>query len=278
MHPQIAWTTSPNRTPTQPTIYRLGAHMSEPQIPNSGRIIDHWLGGTHHYPADAAAASEFAGLYPGFPQVYRTLREFVGRAVRAVADEGVDQFLVLGAGIPTQGNVHEVVPRARVLYTDIDPANIALGREILATTPGVDYAYCDASDPGTLDQESAERILDLTARLGVVVVGISTSLDDGALQDTLSDLFDWAPPGSFLVADFDGEALASLPTILAKILDQAGQPLHLRGPDRIRPLLGRWQLTDDGICAVDVWRSPTPHPDKVFVYGCVSHKPYEMSQ
>lgn len=251
--------------------------MSEPQIPNSGRIIDHWLGGTHHFPADAAAATEFAGLYPGFPQVYRTLRDFVGRAVRAVADEGVDQFLVLGAGIPTQGNVHEIVPRARVLYTDIDPTNIALGREFLSAVPGVDYAYCDAANPGTLDQEAAERILDPTARLGVVLVGLSISLDDRTLQNALSALFDWAPPGSFLVADFDGEALASYPTILTKILDQAGQPLYLRDVERIRSLLGRWQPTDDGICAVDVWRSPTPQPEHVFEYGCVSRKSYETS-
>lgn len=251
--------------------------MSEPRIPNSGRIIDHWLGGVHHFPVDAAAASEFAGLYPGFPQVYRTQRAFVGRAVRAVADEGVDQFLVLGAGVPTQGNVHEVVPGARVLYTDIDPDNIALGREIVAATPGVDYAYCDASNLGTLEREAAERILDPAARLGVVAVGFSTSLEDGALQATLSDIFDWAPPGSFLVADFDGQALLSLPAILAKILDQAGRPLHLRDPGRIRPLLGRWRLTEDGICAVDAWRTSAPPPDKVFAYGCLSHKPDDSS-
>ncbi len=133
--------------------------------------------------------------------MYRNLRDFVGRAVRVVADEGVEQFLVLGAGTPTQGNVHEIVPSARVLYTDIDPENIAFGREVLSALPGVDYAYCDAAAPGTLDQEAAERILDPTARIGVVLVGLSTSLEDRELRNALSDLFDWVPPGSLLVAD-----------------------------------------------------------------------------
>lgn len=242
------------------------------QIPNSGRMIDHWRGGVHHLPADAEAARAFCDLYPGFPQVYRTLQEFVGRAARAAADQGVNQFLLLGAGIPTQGNVHEVLPGARVLYTDIDAVNIALGSEILATTQGVEYTYCDATDLGTLDQETMERVFDPTAPICIILTGITVSLQTDAAHKLLSDIFDWAPTGSYLVVDFDGEALASFPVIKERIIDQADKPLHLRGPEQIRPLLGRWQPTDDGICPVDTWRNPAPQPDKVFMYGCMSYK------
>jgi O-methyltransferase involved in polyketide biosynthesis len=245
-----------------------------PQAPNTGRILDYWLGGDHHFPPDAAAAQAFDKLYPGFPEVFATLRRFIGRAVRAVADEGITQFLVLGSGIPAQQNVHEVVPQARVLYTDIDQVNIELGRQILADLPTVDYAYCDAADLSTLDTEAVSRILDRDAPLGVVMVGVSAFLDDATVARTLADLYRWGSAGNRLVADFDGEALASHPAVL-RILDDAGEPLHLRGPAQIEPLLGPWQLSAEGIQPVSVWRDPDagpPPPGGVFMYGCLASK------
>lgn len=244
-----------------------------PEAPNTGRILDYWLGGRHHFPPDVAAAQAFEALGPGFPNVFATLRAFIGRAVRSVADEGISQFLVLGSGIPTQRNVHEVVTGATVLYTDIDRTNIELGRQILADLPNVDYAYCDASDFSTLDQDAAARLLDLQHPLGVVMVGVSAFLEDAAVRQTLSDIYDWVTYGSTLVADFDGEALETNTTVL-DILDEAGEPLHMRRPADIEPLLGRWELSADGIQPVDIWRNPeAERPDRVFMYGCLASKP-----
>ena len=52
-------------------------------------------------------------------------RAFMRRAVQFAMDEGITQFLDIGSGIPTFGNVHEVAqatdPAARVLYVDHDP-------------------------------------------------------------------------------------------------------------------------------------------------------------
>jgi hypothetical protein len=49
--------------------------------------------------------------------------------VRFLAEVGIRQFLDIGSGIPTQGNVHEVAEQAdpadRVAYADIDPVAIA---------------------------------------------------------------------------------------------------------------------------------------------------------
>nr|WP_254909647.1 SAM-dependent methyltransferase [Micromonospora sp. NBS 11-29] len=93
--------------------------MAEPDRPSTARMIDHWLGGRHHRAVDVAAAAAFEAAYGPCQAIFRSLRDFLGRAVRAVAAEGVDGFLVFGAGVPTRGNVHEVAPEATVLYTDI---------------------------------------------------------------------------------------------------------------------------------------------------------------
>ncbi|NIS36168.1 MAG: hypothetical protein GWN07_35575, partial [Actinobacteria bacterium] len=54
-----------------------------------------------------------------------------------LCEAGVRQFLDLGSGLPTSGNVHEVaheaVPDARVVYIDYDPVAVAHAQALLAT-------------------------------------------------------------------------------------------------------------------------------------------------
>jgi hypothetical protein len=61
--------------------------------------------------------------------------------VRFLAGAGIRQFLDIGSGIPTEGNVHEVAQQAatgaRVVYADIDPVAIAHSRAILAGNENV---------------------------------------------------------------------------------------------------------------------------------------------
>jgi O-methyltransferase involved in polyketide biosynthesis len=246
--------------------------VDAPPAPNTGRILDAWLGGKHHFPADAGAAQAFKGLYEPFPKVFKLLRDFIGRASRHAADQGIDQFLVLGAGIPTQGNVHEAVPGARVLYTDLDPVNVALGKKILEGTRA-GYDACDATNiHGTLDKVNVERVLGPIHRLCIVVVGVHAFMTDEQIERSLAQLHQWAPAGSMLIADFDGEGLATVPQALA-ILDGAGSKLFMRRPSTISALLGPWQPSPEGVVAVDAWRNPTDsRHSPVFMYGVVARK------
>lgn len=243
--------------------------LPEPSAPNTGRILDHWLGGRHHFPPDIGAAQAFDAAYGDFPAVFSTLRQYIGRASRFVRGQGIDQFLVFGAGIPTRGNVHECVPDARVLYTDIDPVNVALGRQILAETPNADYAYCDASDLSTLDRGEVERVLGPLRRLGIVFVGVSVFIPDDLLRAAFDALYDLAPPGSLMVLDFDSDMLSNHPAVL-DLLAAAGAPFFMRNPPDIEPLLGRWKLTEEGIRPVAAWRNPEGEPDvPTFMWGAV---------
>jgi hypothetical protein len=77
-------------------------------------------------------------LWPDLPQIMQANRAFLRRAVRYLASQGITQFLDIGSGIPTVGNVHEVAqaaaPDARVVYVDIDPVAVAHSRAIPAVT------------------------------------------------------------------------------------------------------------------------------------------------
>src|SRR6202035_1738253 len=103
---------------------------------NAARVYDYLLGGSHNFLADQDAGRAIAAVDPNVRMIARANRDFLGRAVRALAAAGIRQFLDIGSGIPTQGNVHEVAhqadPAARVAYADIDPVAIAHSQAILA--------------------------------------------------------------------------------------------------------------------------------------------------
>jgi hypothetical protein len=73
--------------------------------PHPARMYNAYLGGNDNYPADRAA-------------VRQILRDFLA------AEAGIRQFIDIGTGIPSAGNVHEVAGRAapdtRVVYVDND--------------------------------------------------------------------------------------------------------------------------------------------------------------
>ena len=243
---------------------------TEPTVPNTGRMFEYWLGGTHYHPVDVAAAKAFEAVFDDFPRLFRTLRDFIGRASRFIQAQGVDQFLVLGAGLPTQGNVHEAVPGARVLYTDLDAANVALGQRILAGVPGTGYVRCDATDLTTLDGNAVTRVLGPVRRLGIVLIGVEAFMPDEAIRATCERLYALAPSGSFLAFDCDSpEALAH-----PELVKMMGPGFHMRTPEQLAAVLGPWQLTGDGIQPVSVWRNPRPVPGlRAYMNGGVARKP-----
>src|SRR5215467_12760579 len=92
----------------------------DPTRPSIARIYDYWLGGTHNLAADRELGRRMETLDPQIPAACRANRAFLGRAVRFLAQQaGIRQFLDIGSGMPTAGNVHEVAqqvaPDARVV-------------------------------------------------------------------------------------------------------------------------------------------------------------------
>src|SRR2546430_17734594 len=109
---------------------RSGGQRAEVDItrPSAARVYDYFLGGAHNFEVDRQLAEQIAGLTPNLAETMRANRSFLRRAVRFLVDQGIDQFLDIGSGIPTVGNVHEVAQEAdedaRVVYVDIDPVEI----------------------------------------------------------------------------------------------------------------------------------------------------------
>ena len=94
--------------------------------PHPARMYDAYLGGKDNYPVDREAVRQILRDFPEVRAIARANRAFLQRAVRFLAGEaGIRQFIDIGTGIPSAGNVHEVAgqvaPGARVVYVDNDP-------------------------------------------------------------------------------------------------------------------------------------------------------------
>jgi hypothetical protein len=93
--------------------------------PHPARMYDAYLGGRDNYAADREAVRPILRAFPEVRAIARANRAFMQRAVRFLAGEaGIRQFIDIGTGIPSAGNVHEVAgqaaPGTRVVYVDND--------------------------------------------------------------------------------------------------------------------------------------------------------------
>src|SRR6266536_4281960 len=146
-----------------------------PKPATAARIYDYYLGGVHNFPADREAARQVIAMYPFIPAAARANRAFLGRAVRFLADAGIRQFLDIGSGIPTGGNVHEIAqgiaPDARVVYVDIDPVAVAESLEILEGNERATAIRANLCSPQViLGHPDVRRLLDLKQPVGLLLV------------------------------------------------------------------------------------------------------------
>lgn|ERR1022692_501774 len=97
----------------------------DPTTPTTARLYDYYLGGSANFAADRAMAQRMYEFVPEVSEGAWANRGFHQRAALWMAERGIRQFLDIGAGLPTQGNTHEVVlqyaPEAKVVYVDKDP-------------------------------------------------------------------------------------------------------------------------------------------------------------
>src|ERR1700712_5643453 len=139
----------PNWAPTEVDMTR----------PSVARVYDYYLGGSHNFASDRAFAREVLQVYPELTTITRDNRDFMRRAVLYLCSQGIDQFLDLGSGIPTAGNVHEVArtanPHARVVYVDHDPVAVTHSRQLLSDVGGVVAISGDLREPRSIIRDAA---------------------------------------------------------------------------------------------------------------------------
>jgi hypothetical protein len=140
-------------------------------------MYDFWLGGHDNFAADRTAALVVSEAAPEAPLLARENRKFLRRVVRYLAAEaGISQFLDIGTGLPTQGNVHQVAPAinpdTRVVYVDNDPMVLAHSRA-LKTGGNTVVIEADLRQPQViLGHPGTRALIDFTRPLAVLLVAV----------------------------------------------------------------------------------------------------------
>ncbi|MFC4563011.1 SAM-dependent methyltransferase [Nocardiopsis mangrovi] len=174
-------------------------------VPSVARMSDYILKGKDNFEVDRAAVDS---LLERVPEMFRSSydsRAFLTRAVEAVAARGLDQFLDIGAGLPTTENTHQVArrvrPDARTVYVDNDPIVLAHGRAILADNPGTAVVLADIRDTDDLmSRVAATRIVDPDRPVCLMLVSLLQCVPDAHDPfDLLRDLLGRVAPGSALI-------------------------------------------------------------------------------
>ena len=235
----------------------------------AARIYDYVLGGVHNFPADRAAAERLIAEQPLLPLMARVQRAFVRRAVRHLAKAGVRQFLDLGSGMPTEGNVHEiaqqVAPDARVVYVDIDPVAVSESLEILEGNDRATAVYGDMRQPqAILDHPQVRNLIDFNQPTGLLMASVLHFVpDDAAAYNLVEHLLAALAPGSYLaVSHGASESFTSTSTTLDAVQDvykqQTATPLGLRTRAEVARFFTGTELVEPGVVWLPEWR---PAPD-----------------
>ena len=238
--------------------------------PSAARIYDYHLGGGHNFAVDREIAEKVAALMPELPLIMRANRAFLLRAVRLLIDAGIRQFLDLGSGIPTVGNVHEIAqgsdPSARVVYVDNDPVAVAHSQALLSGNDNAGVVHADLRDiRSVLGAPEVSRLIDFSRPVGLLMVAVLHFVpdrDDPA--GIVAGYRDAVPAGSHLVlshgaASEDTHAPVGSSEALAAYSRSVAE-MTLRTRAEVAAMFDGFELVDPGVVYVTRWR-PWPAPD-----------------
>ncbi|MFI6713514.1 SAM-dependent methyltransferase [Nonomuraea sp. NPDC050478] len=259
----------------------------EMSSPSPARMYDYFLGGTTNYQIDRDAAERGLTYAPEIKTIATANRQFLIRAIRFLAEQGVNQFLDIGSGLPTQENVHEiaqsVTPSARTVYVDNDPSVLPQAQALIIGDDRTRYIQADVRDPhGILSHPETTRHLDPAQPWAVVLCSVLHFVPDADdPYGVVYRLMEAAPSGSYLI--FSHVSRTDVDPELYKILiatnsNNLSNPITYRTVEEIARFFDQpdWDLLPPGMVDVQSWQ---PHsivddftPGRVRVLGGVARK------
>lgn len=256
--------------------------------PNPARIYDYFLGGYHNFEQDRAVAEQLAAVFPDMFLTAQVNRSFLRRAVTFLLAQGIDQFLDIGSGIPTMGNVHEIAqaanPEAHVVYVDIEPVAVAHGRTMLAGNERAAAIRADVREPEViLEHPEVRRLLDFERPMGLLMVALlHYVIDDASAYRAVDRLRQAMAPGSYMALAHTTPVTSPLEgdeeEEMLKAFSSASDT-RPRTVEEVAPFFGNWARVEPGVVLTPLWRPEGPDdlflddPERGFTLAGVARKP-----
>ncbi|BCM72836.1 MULTISPECIES: SAM-dependent methyltransferase [Streptomyces] len=243
------------------------------------RVYDWLLGGKDNYPIDEAVGER---LPAEARDAARQNRAFMHRAAAWLAAQGIDQFLDIGTGIPTQPNLHQIVqgivPSAKVVYTDNDPIVLRHAEALLVSSAeGVtDYVQADVRQPESIVRH-ARQVLDFTRPMALSLIALMHFItDEQDAHGIVRRLVDTLPPGSYLVLSHAASDL--YPELAAQVTAEyakGGIQLAFRSRAEVERFFDGLDLVPPGLVTATEWSASAAdaEPEGSGIYAGVARIP-----
>jgi hypothetical protein len=264
--------------------------------PNAARIYDWMLGGNHNWAVDRDFAEGVLERLPIVRSMAWANREFLGRVVQYCARQGIRQFLDIGSGVPTVGNVHEIAnevsSETRCVYVDFEPVAAAHCRLVLEQRGDPRRHAVVEDDLVNVDAvwnaAMASGVLDPDEPIALIMVSVlHFVLPEWGAHAAVQRYRDLLPAGSYLVVSHvtrSGAPDDLLPGLDAVDSQYAtsSTPACNREPEEIAAFFGDFELLEPGLVWLPQWRpderdSPASAqlaatPERTCILGGVARK------
>jgi hypothetical protein len=263
-------------------VARAGLDTS---TPNFARIGNYFIGGKDNFAADREAAEQILAIAPEIRTMARETQAFQGRAIRYLVEQGITQFINIGAGLPSQNNTHELAqsltPDARVVYVAKDPVVLSHSRALLATDFRTGVMEGDILHVAELVADPVLReIIDTSRPLAVIMLStLQWTPDEDCPFKCVAELRGWMPEGSYILighAVFDSrpEVAAPIVDIYKRVFKRVEDASRTR--EQVLGFFDGFELVEPGLVYIRQWRPDNPlnvhRPEKAWVVGAVARK------
>jgi hypothetical protein len=192
----------------------------------------------------------------------RVNRDFVRRAVGWLTDQGVRQFIDVGAGLPESDGVHVLAENAKVLYVDHAPEVVTQGQALLAEAGRTKFINADMVRDADTIIGQARGLFDFGEPMAVLFTRVFGYEPDENVRTTMEMFRTRLPAGAYIVISH---------VVAPRTTDAAGHdyvPTHNNGPRRER-IRGRAEIHGflDHLDppAADPPGVPPPHTQKIHI-------------
>jgi hypothetical protein len=262
---EAATVTEPTTDQPDPAHAASRAEWAAPgidlEMPSQARIYDYLLGGSHNFEVDRQHAERMIEVVPQSRMIAQQNRAFLRRAVEFLVGEGIQQFLDLGSGIPTAGNVHDIAlrsdPAAKVAYIDLDPVAVAHSRRILADNPSTVVVQADLLDADTvLRHPDVTGLLDFDRPIAILMLSVLHAIEDeDHPHEAVAALGARVCSGSYLavshaVAEDEADPIMGI----QRVSHARGMRGQLRDRAGIARFFTGFELVEPGLVWPSAWR------------------------
>jgi hypothetical protein len=235
--------------------------------PSAARIYDYNLGGSHNFAVDRMVAEQINQVMPDLPVIQRVNRSFLRRVVQFLVTVGIRQFLDLGSGIPTVGNVHEIAqrttPDARIVYADVDPVAVIHSNAILADNDHAAAIRADIRDVNQILADPTVRtLLDFSQPVGVLMLTVLHYVPDDPFEIVRS-FRDATCAGSYLaISHGTTEGSTRNQTEDGVRVGQRNRiETTMRGRTEVNRMFEGFDIVEPGVVFAPQWRPDTSNDD-----------------